>query len=105
MAAATGGGRSRLWPVQAVVERLAQEIRRLQGGLHGKGGLQGVDFCVLEAVILLEKPPFERFVCPFRRRVPAQVLPELVQAVVEQLPHVEPVEDRRRLGKTGGGHG
>ena len=77
------GGGHRLRPVQDVVERLAQEIRRLQGGVHGKGGLQSVDFRVLEAVILLEKELFERFVGPSRRRFPAQVLPELVQAVVE----------------------
>ena len=77
------GGGHRLRPVQDVVEPLAQPIRRFQGGLPGRGGLQGIDFRVSEAVILLEKQSFERFVCPFLRRFPAQVLPELVQAVVE----------------------
>ena len=83
----------------------AQKISGFQLGVHRKGGLQGVELGIREAVVLLEKQPFERFVTRFVRSFLAQTSPKGIQALIQQFDHVKPVEHQRGLRETGGRYG
>ena len=88
-----------------MVELFAQKTGGLQLDVHRKDSLQGVKFGIAQAVVLLEKKPFEPFVARFVRGLLAQAPPGSIQALIKQFHHVKPAEHARGLRETGGRYG